>query len=698
MTPDDPYRYFRIEAREILDRLVRDLLGVGKEAARKEAVQRLRRDTHTLKGAARVVRLPRIAELAHAMEDHVAPYLAGDTPVPAEKISEMLRDADAIASALKSIDSTPPGADGGPQPDGAGSPARPSPAPAASAESLERVRIEISEMETLERSVFEASSHLERMRAAVEANRDLQRALSSLADRILAHAERPSTDLSAAGRLREQLDALRAALQRSRYAVSVPLYAALRESARVRENIDRMRLLPAAVLFPPMERCARDAAQALGKQVEFSATGGHHRLEGRVVSALGEAFLHLVRNAVAHGIENAQDRVAMDKPASGRVRLSAERRGDRILLRCADDGRGIDFEAVRRVLVGRRLVTAQAAPALSDDQLVDFLFRSGVTTLPEATEVAGRGIGLDVVRQITARLKGRVAMHTERGRGTTVEIDVPLSLSSMQAVLVEAGGVSALIPLEAVRATMRVSESDVIVSADRRSIAFGARTIPLVSLAALLGGASARRSNRSATSVVIVESRAGLLAAGVERIANVGYAVVYPLPAVITDAPIVSGAALDAQGNPRLALDPEALVEAALRTHEAPSEPAAKPQPRILAIDDSLTSRTLEKSILEGAGCAVDVAANGEEALTKALQNHYAAFVCDIEMPGMDGFEFLARARDHQQLRGIPAIMVTTRTGAEDRERAAALGAQAYIAKSEFDEKLLLGIVRRLVA
>lgn len=697
MPPEDPYQYFRIEAREILDRIGRELLELEKDGARNEAVQRLRRDAHTLKGAARVVRLPRIAELAHAVEDRLAPYISGESPVPADQVSEMLRQLDPIALELKGLDAPAAGAAAGSPPEGANSPQRPPPTYPASAGSLERVRVEIGEMEALGQRVYEASSHLERMRAAVAANRELQRSLAALAGQILTHAEKHPGDLSIGRRLREQMDALRISMERPRYAVSAPLEAALREFARLRENLDRMRLLPAAVLFPAMERTARDAAQALGKLVEFSGIGGAHRLEGRVVSALGEALLHLVRNAVAHGIENPADRSAAGKPAAGRIRVAVARRGDRILLGCSDDGRGIDFEAVRRALAQRRVVSAEAASRLSRDELIEFLFQPGVTTLPAATQVAGRGIGLDVVRNITLQLKGRVAIRTEPGRGTTVEIDVPLSLSSMQAVLVEAAGVTAWIPLEAVRATLRIAENDVIASADRRSIAYGERTIPLLPLGALLGGPSARRAGKGALSAVIIESRSGLLAAGVDRILNVGYAVVHPLPAAIKDPQILSGAALDAQGNPRLVLDPEALIAAALRAHQAPPQVAPQP-PRILAIDDSLTSRMLEKSILEGAGCAVDVAASGEEGLARALRNHYAAFVCDIEMPGMDGFEFLARAREYEKLRGIPTIMVTTRTGAQDRERAAALGAQAYLAKSEFDEKLLLEFVKRLVA
>ncbi len=698
MPSDDPYQYFRIEAREILDRIGRDLLELEKECPHGEVLQRLRRDAHTLKGAARVVRLPLIAELAHAMEDRLAPYLTGDVPVRAGQVSEMLRQADAIASQLRNLGSRTSSAHDAPETEAAASsPAAPSTF-SASAASFERVRVEINEMEALGRGVSEASAHLERMRVAIEASRDLQRSLSSLAMQILSHAAQESSDLSpAVTRLREQMEALRTSFEKSRYAVSVPFEAALREFARLRENIDRMRLLPAGVLFPPMERCMRDAAESMGKRVEFSAAGGEYGLEGRVISALGEALLHLVRNAVAHGIESCEDRIAAGKPASGRISLCAERRSNRMLFRCIDDGKGIDFEAVRRVITDRGLVEPEAATMLSDDQLIAFLFRPGFTTLPSATEVAGRGIGLDVVRQTATQLKGRVGLRTERGRGTTVEIDVPLSLSSMQALLAEAGGVSAWIPLEAVRSTMRVAEADLITSPDRRSIAFGARTIPFVPLGALLGRASGRPSNKGATSAVIIESRSGLLAAGVDRIVNVGEAVVHPLPANITDATMLSGAAFDARGHPRLVIDPEPLMEVALRKHEGPPEPVRE-RPRILAIDDSLTSRMIEKSILEATGCEVDVAGSGEEALAKAIQRRYALFVCDIEMPGMDGFEFLARAREHEHLRRIPTIMLTTRSGAQDRERAAALGAQAYIAKSDFDEQLLLDVVKRLVA
>lgn len=689
MPAEDPYRYFRVEAREILDRLRHDLLALDKESSRSDSLTRIRRDAHTLKGAARVVRVPQIAQIAHAIEDLLAPFLDGAAAVPAEKVSAMLRDTDAIEAELNRLDNPAP-------PAGAPEPAPSASAPLAPAESFERVRVEVAEMEALEQIVAEASAYLERTSAAIEAAREVERSLAALAARSIAHGKRESADGHTGDQaLREEMEALRESLGRSRYAVSAPLEAAMREFGRLRETVEWMRLLPVAVLFSAMERCARDAAESIGKRVEFHASGGANRLDRRVISALGEALLHLVRNAVAHGIEAPADRAAAGKPAAGRITLSAEQRADRIVFACTDDGRGIDFEAVRRAVVQRGLDGENAA-SLSDDRLIDLLFRGGISTAPAATEIAGRGIGLEVVKQVTAGLKGRVTMRTERGRGTTVELEVPLSLSSIRALLVETAGVGAWIPIEAVRSTMRISSSDVISSADRRSIVYGAGTIPFVSMASILGYKAQIGASRG-VSAVIVEAQAGLAAAGVDRIVITGNAVVHPLPASIAGVPLVSGAALDPRGNARLVLDPNAIVEAALGAHERPPE-STRARPRILAIDDSLTSRMLEKSILEGAGCEVDLAASGEEALSKALTRPYALLVCDIEMPGMDGFEFLARAREHEQLRAVPAIMVTTRTGAADRARAAALGAQAYIAKNEFDEKLLLGIVTRLVA
>ena len=469
-----------------------------------------------------------------------------------------------------------------------------------------------------------------------------------------------------------------------------------REIAEVRGNIDRLRLLPTSLLFPALERAVRDAAETLGRQVVFHTSGREQRLESHVLSAIGEALAHLVRNAVAHGIESPQDRLASGKPACGEVRLKIARHADRILFTCSDDGSGIDVDAVRRAAVDRGVMSAASAAALSPADALELIFSPGVTTSPSLNEVAGRGIGLEVVREVAGRFKGRVGVRTEVGIGTSVEIEVPVSLSSVRAVLLGADDLLIWAPLEAVHCALRLDDDAIVTLAGRSSMIFEGHAIPFIRLADTMRRAHETGADSRPRLAAIVQADAELLAVGVDRVIHASEVIVHPLPAAAGRITTLAGAVFDAQGNPQLVLNPEALLVAA---NSVPSQriPDPSPTPLVLVIDDSLTSRVLLQSILEAGGYKVDMAVSGEDAMAKARERHYSLFVCDVEMPGMNGFEFVSRTREYDYLLGIPSILVTTRGGADDRRRGAEAGARAYIVKGEFSKDSMLETVRSLV-
>ncbi|TMA58666.1 MAG: response regulator [Deltaproteobacteria bacterium] len=303
------------------------------------------------------------------------------------------------------------------------------------------------------------------------------------------------------------------------------------------------------------------------------------------------------------------------------------------------------------------------------------------TTSKAVTQVAGRGIGLDVLRETAARLKGDVTVLTAAGVGTTVEVSVPVSLSLLAALAVDAAGI-ALLPLDAVRETLHLAERDIARSAGGDRILYEGHPIPFLPLADALGRQAACRRNGRPWSVVIVRSGSGLAALGVERLLGITHVVVRPLPALAVADPVVACASTDADGSPQLMLDPAGLVAAAAGTRPLAAEVAEPARLPLLVVDDSLTTRMLEQSILESAGYEVDVASSAEEALAKAQARRYGMFLVDVEMPGMDGFEFVARTRADPILREVPAILVTSRSSQEDRRRGTESGARDYIAKS----------------
>jgi two-component system chemotaxis sensor kinase CheA len=324
------------------------------------------------------------------------------------------------------------------------------------------------------------------------------------------------------------------------------------------------------------------------------------------------------------------------------------------------------------------------------------LLQGGISTSAAVTEVSGRGVGLDVVRETAERLGGKATIQTKHNEGTVLEIVVPMSLSSLDALVVEAAGQTAAIPLDAVRRTLRLAQADVMRTAEGDAILVDGNVVPFVPLARWFRHTTESARGPRAWSAVVVESHGVLAAVGVDRLVGTENVVLRPLPAFMPADPAVAGASLDAEGNPRMVLEPDGLVAEAGRI-EATTAVALPVRAPILVIDDSLTTRMLEQSILESAGYEVDVATSGEEGFEKARRRRYALFLVDVEMPGMDGFTFIEQSRADPALREIPAILVTSRASREDRDRGALVGASAYIVKGDFDQSDLLDRIRKLL-
>ncbi|HEX4378473.1 MAG TPA: response regulator [Candidatus Acidoferrum sp.] len=737
----DQYKYFRIEARELLEGMSGAVLelerGGDRGLGNAEAIARILRMAHTLKGASRIVKQPAIADFAHEIEDIFAPYRDAPGKIAAEHIGRALKIFDGVAAKLAALDGPPGGAALPPPPPKPVSlsaqpaldvPMRPAitaesrpqrtsqpsqqptqeptqqrPPIAARDDGFETVRIELGEVDTLLNGVAETSVQLTALRYEIENLERARRLSNSLAETFARHAkfENEATGysvsrtrtMSVVEELQQQLERVTRNLAGGVQQVSVEL-------DQVRESAHFLRLLPASAIFAPLERVARDAAQSLGKQVRFAATGGSIRLDGHVLGGLREALLHVVRNCVAHGIESPDERGAAGKNPCGSIELRIDRRENDVVFSCRDDGRGIDVESVRRVAVERGLISPSTANSLDLDGAVRLILRGGLTTKTSVDEISGRGIGLDAVQEAATRLKGRLDLRSEPGAGTTIEIRVPVLLSALMALEVESANTVAAIPISAVRRTVRVSAADVARSAESDTILFDGEPAPFLPLnTALLASAasSALDSKRPAWSAVIVESSAGRAAIAVDRLRAAAHIVVRPLPYSAAANPLVSGASLNAEGDPQLVLDPEALVARARHVQVRESEAAPKKRACVLVIDDSLTTRMLEQSILESAGYEVEVATSAEEGLEKARARQYGLFLVDVEMPGMNGFEFVTRTRADAKLSKIPAILVTSRNAVEDRRRGEQAGASAYIVKGEFDQNYLLRMARELV-
>jgi len=730
----DPYRYFRVEARDLLTQMSEAVLAAEQEgpAQAVDLPARLLRLAHTLKGAASVVRLPEIAALAHGIEDLLTPLRDSARPPSRDDLDAVLAVIDEAVQAVAAL--SQPGAGAAPVPaasPGAGlpdpnrnpAPARPDPGHAgllpgaqvtpmpeattgssmpgprdaqvpigagvsASVEALptgaspllaEAVEIDVDslplpimeipqivskEVDTLGDSLGEALAHvvtLQRLGAQIaELRESLPVAPEDLAPRLL--------------RLEEQLERGSRQLER--------------ELLQTRDHAEQLRLVPASLLFGPLQRAARDAARTLGKQVYFQGKGGDVKLEGGVLNAVLGALVQMIRNAVAHGIEHPQVRQAAGKPPQGRIDLLVVRDGRQVRMRCSDDGAGIDMVALRRTAVAKGVPQAEH---MDEQALIERLLRGGLSTARQVDALAGRGVGMDLVRDTAVRLGGQLTLHSRHGLGTTLELRVPLQLGAVRALNVFADGRPAWMPLDAVE---QVVQQPVI---NGRQLALGQELLAHVSLAELLKPGQ-HRTPGAPDAALIIRHGDQRAAIGVDGVDGVSTVVWRPPPALLPPSSIVTGLALDADQQPLYVLNPEGLIEAARRARPQAAAPARRTA-TILVIDDSLTTRMLEQSILEAAGYRVHMASSAEDGLEAARRERYALILVDVEMPpGMDGFSFVETLRADEALRDIPAVLVSSRNAPEDLARGAAVGADGYIIKGEFSQNSFLDKVAELVA
>jgi two-component system chemotaxis sensor kinase CheA len=689
---EDPYKYFRLEAREIVEALTRGALDLERGLPGKEIVAQLLRVAHTLKGAARVVGLGDVSDLAHAIEETLAPHRGEVAPLPSERVEMIVTLVEAVSEHVRAIGALAkvPGA----------SPSAPTDATrlARSGDDFETIRVELAEMDALLEGVAEAAVQIGAFRTRVTELSGAVRDATTLVDRIERAASLQGVEVEALTQVRSLAADLSASLDGVLRSQVVTADRAAREIAEVRERTNRLRLIPCGVVFDSLERAARDAATELGRTIDFDVAGGDIRLDQPVLSALRDGLFHVVRNAVAHGIEPADERVVAGKSSVGRIELRVERSRDRVTVTCADDGRGIDVDAVRRAALASGMISSEEANSVGVDEAVKLLRRGGLSTAGTVSRISGRGVGLQVLSSVADRFKGEMDIRTDPGRGTTVAVTLPVSLVSLAAIVAKASDVVVAFPRDAVSSTLRTKRAELVSGVDGDAVVLGGHAIPFAPLATILGLPSAAASRADGSwNLVLVRAAAGAAAIGVDRIQGLYSLVVRPLPPATGRLPAIAGASLDADGNPWLVLDPAGLIAAVRAGRRSTAMREAPPRPPILVIDDSLTTRMLERTILETAGYEVDVATSGEEGLAKAEARRYSVFIVDVEMPGIDGFEFVRRTRADPKLRDTPAILVTSLGSPEHKRRGVEVGARGYIVKSEFDELALLGTIRSLV-
>lgn len=724
---------FEVEHRDHIAAARRMLDGLESAGWKPAAIDlvELHRRVHSLKGAARAVDLRPLEALAHRLESAITLCQAGDLALDA-RVSTVIRLAlDAIEDAVAGMQedgtvavpaevtaamaalSDPDQVAAERQAES--SPLAPAPTAAAGLAVLpsRSLWVDAAGLEGLFESTVEilaATSAQQRLGDVFETlAQELEEARRLIGALRRGGPDRPGSghngvlDLASARRVRELeawIDRFGAGLR----AVADQQRAAGRQNRqwarRLEAQVRRMRLVSADAVFGGLRQMVRDLGAGEGKQVRLDVRGLDTLADRAVLQGLRDPVLHVLRNAVTHGIETAGERTSAGKPREGRIVLDIAARSGRLTLRVEDDGRGIDVDRVRRAAVERGHWPADGRQAVDWRLLTELLSEPGFSTAGAVTELAGRGMGLSVVATTVARMLGDFSIAPHSTGGTVVTVSVPVSLSASRLILVRCRDQLYGIPAHGVERLYSVPRDEVDTVEGWPVVRFGgAAPIRLVALSRLLGEGPDTADPAASLPVVVLRVRGVRIGVVAQSLAAVRDGVVRDLGRRAGD--VLAGGMVTEDGDVVPVLDPQSLLDraAGLAAHPVVHRAAAgdQPAPAIMVVDDSITTRTLEKSILEASGFRVRLSVDGADALAQLRAEPVDLVISDIEMPRMDGFELLRAMKRDDALASIPVVLVTSRDSDQDRSRGLSLGADAYVVKQRFDQTDLLAAIRQLL-
>jgi len=686
---------FSGEAQEVCQKVTMDLLELEREGIDNEALSkvytRLARHLHTLKGSAASLGLQDLSSIAHKLEDALAPLRKDIQPMPRSLVDMLLHGLDLFllraqahadgrgdalpdpTAALAQLvaDAPPPEAAAG---SASASEASQAHAPAKAAPTASQVapaptsiadddvdagwRVAAPQVTALMREV----ERLREFRMRLEDRlRDVNKAVELLTAREL---------LAPTARARAVLASVTAGVRSDGHEASDIVDS-------LEEGLKSITTRPVRTILEPLQRMVRDLSRQLGKQARLSVVGAEVSLDRRLLEKLKGAMVHLLRNAVDHGIEMPDERERAGKHHEGALTLRVEQQGNILFLELSDDGRGIDPQQVRASAERKGLITAEEGARMHETQLRDLIFRPGFSTRTDVTDTSGRGVGLDAVRAAAESMQGRIEVVSTKGSGTRFILTVPMELGSSPVLTVRAIDTAVGLPMLAVESTQLASQENLRIGRLKTQVDYNGQLVPVVDLGARLGlRASAPPSEGQP--LIIVQSGGKRMALAVDAVVGDRDLVIRPLPAEVRDVPAYQGAAILSRGELLLILRPGWVVAEA-----APTTVAMPQSRRALVVDDSLTARALHRAMLEAGGFTVHLAASGARAMERLQTESYDVIICDLEMEEMNGTEVIAKLRGQQETRNIPVILVSANDSAGARARGLSAGADGFLSKRE---------------
>jgi len=672
------------------------LIALEKSPSNADELRSLFRVMHTLKGAARAAALPSIEQLCHRLEALLAPARDAGRALTADELSTLFSGVDRLSAEAIDLRGTDVTVD-------ESEPAVPDQPPEFPRDAAIRIgQDRVNELFGVTNRLVTAVARAETQPEAIETLHETANRAANLWRRIRHELDERSETERSVSRDVAALDDALAAIRRASVSLLGESLQSQRDLQRLATEaslgVRALRLRPFADATEDLPRLVRDVAAATGKDVRIETHGEDVQADRVVLAQLRDALLHLVRNAIDHGIEKPDVRKARGKPRQGLIDVSAGLIGDRIVVTVRDDGSGIDVSSIRRQLAAR------GEPIPPDDRSVARrLFLGGVSTRGTATDISGRGVGLDAVRAAADAVRGSVEVDWTTGVGTTFTLEAPLTMATVRTVLARVGNMTVAVPSAYVERLMRVSSESLRTVDGRVAVETGGAPAFVASVAGVLGPPLIDRPIDGPTQLALVRVGDRRVALRVDEMLEEDEVVVRPIRAHGREAiPHVSGAALLPQGSVALVLNVTSVVASALGGTGASASVAerrevAEKRKRVLVVDDSITTRTLEASVLEAAGYEIATAVDGSDAWRVLQERGADLVVSDVEMPRMDGLQLCEAMRASQRFRNVPVVLVTALETPEHRARGLEVGADAYLAKSSFDQEGLLTTIRDLL-
>ncbi len=476
-------------------------------------------------------------------------------------------------------------------------------------------------------------------------------------------------------------------------------------STRLYHEVLDCRMRPFADGIQGLHRMVRDVARIVGKKVKLEIKGEPTLVDRDILERLKASLDHLLRNAIDHGIEAPADRLARGKPEEGNLQLQASHSAGMLLVTVADDGNGVDTEAVRRAVVGKNLTTLEMTQKMGNAELLEFLFLPGFTLKESVSEISGRGVGLDAVQAMAKEVGGRVRIFSQSGLGTRFQLELPLTLSVVRTLLVEISGEPYAFPLSRIDRALKLPKERIGVVQGRQHFALDEDQIGLVAAHQVLD-LDESPSSAGEVSVVVLGDRTSRYGLVIDRFLGERELVVRTLDARLGKVKNVSSAAIMPDGSPVLIIDVDDLkrsienLVSGQGLHRVGAETgveAVVKRKRVLVVDDSLTVRELDRKLLDSRGYAVDIAVDGMDGWNAVRTGHYDLVVTDVDMPRLDGIELLKLIRRDARLKPLPVMIVSYKDRQEDRNRGLEAGADYYLTKASFHDETLLRVVTDLI-